>query len=266
MPYDDYGYDDGYPDYDDGHPDYDDGHPDYDDGGGSGTGPGSTFTGGSGTITGTSGVDTVQYPNLNIGDVTISGGGSKDGGWTVQYSSSSSGSDSKSGGSTDSKSGGGGTDTLSSIERLQFADGNVALDLQVSDNAGAALALLYAAFNTIPDAETLGQWIYQADSLASSFSKSGGSTMEGLAQAIIDHYAPGGVDNGSLVHLLYGNVIGEPPSEEDAGYFVGLLDDGTYSQAGLYALAASTPLNTDHYADLIGNGLVYTPYTTSKMG
>ncbi|MDD2761135.1 MAG: hypothetical protein PHH11_12680 [Methylomonas sp.] len=224
-----------------------------------------TLVGGvGGTLTGTSAIDTVTY-NMPFSTVSISHSeaGKSDSGdsWTVGYSSGSGG---KTGGTS-------GSDTLVDIERMSFSDGtHVALDvLQWEDSAGAALALCYAGFGGMPDAETLGHWIYEADN-ASTSSKSGSSEpqarIEHVAQSILDYYVPGGIDNGSLVQILFSNVVGRAPDPAEQSIFTNALDQGQFTPASLFALAAETDMNTGHYIDLVGSGVVYTPYSSSKTG
>ena len=58
------------------------------------------------------------------------------------------------------------------------------------------------------------------------------------------------------------NVVGVPPGEADRAYFVGLLDTGAYTVAGLGVMAADIDLNVTNI-NLIGlaqQGLEYTPY------
>jgi hypothetical protein len=83
---------------------------------------------------------------------------------------------------------------------------------------------------------------------------------------MLDYYLPPqGIGTDSLVDLLYTNVVGSAPSESVRQSFVGLVESGSYSQAGLLSLAAESELNTDRYIDLIGSGLEYTSYD-SKGG
>lgn len=239
----------------------------------------ATFTSGSGgdqEIRGTtSTIDTVNYSSLKASQATVS---QTAGTWHVAYTGGSS-SGSKSGGTTGSgsKTSGGstgsgtgtGTDTLFSIERLQFSDKAIALDVaSPNDTAGAALALYYAGFNAQPDEAVFGRWIYEADKALSSSSKSGSQTpvIQSLAQTMLDNYVPGGVSNAELVKVLYQNVVGTAPTPDEINHFTGLLANGTYTQASLFALAAEQPQNLNDYASLVGQGLAYTPYSSSKAG
>lgn len=231
----------------------------------SGSGSSDTLQGGrGGLLTGTSGIDTVPY-NMPYSSVKVShsSSGSKgsSGNWSVEFSAN----------------GSSGTDTLTDIERLSFSDGtHVALDVsQWQDSAGAALALCYAGFGAIPDAQTLGHWIYAADNVStssSSKSSSGSSSvdpqarMEQVAQSMFDYYLPNGIDNATLVQAVFANVVGRAPDQTEQHTFTALLDQGVYSQTGLFAVAAENSLNSDHYIGLVGSGVVYTPYSASKAG
>ena len=67
----------------------------------------------------------------------------------------------------------------------------------------------------------------------------------------------------AVVELLYGNVVGVPPSAGDRDYFVGLLDNSVYTVAGLGIMAADIDLNLTNI-NLVGlaqQGLEYLPYS-----
>mgnify|MGYP002149778589 CR=1 FL=1 len=71
----------------------------------------------------------------------------------------------------------------------------------------------------------------------------------------------GSRSNADFVRLLYTNVIGTAPGAAELGYFVGLLNDGTYTQASLAFLACETLENAQHI-DLVGlasTGIDYVP-------
>lgn len=220
----------------------------------------NTYSGGNdsgNTISGTDKIDTVLYSNHDYSDVVITGFGDASAGanevetgWNIKFSSTTSVENTSTTG----------TDILTSIERLSFTDSSVALDLQIEDNAGAALALLYAAFDDVPDNNTFGQWIAESDSLSLS---GNGKHIDDLAQTMLDYYAPGGVSNTALIDLLYTNIVGNPPPDEKRQHYVDLIESGIYSQASFFAMAASTELNTTQYIDLVGTGLQYTPDETT---
>lgn len=234
------------------------------------------------TYTGTSGIDTFTYGfahgTTSIDWISDSKGHS---GIEVSYTGSSTGSTS-SGSKTGSTSSGsktgsttGSTTSTSDIfydyERIRFSDYEVAFDIEWTESAGAALALINAGFGDI-DSESnpdIGRWIHVSDAYASSGSKSGTDSharVEHVAQSMLDYYAPD-ISNKNLVYILYTNVVGTEPTINNLNYYVDLLEQGTYTQAGLFALAAESELNTADYYDDESGGLshyYYTPYVDSK--
>ena len=242
------------------------------------------------TYNGTTGIDTYTYSFAYSAATLEWVSDSKDGsgsGIQVSYQSSSSSGgkdDSSSGSKTDSSGGDDSSDsgskTDSSIttdifydyERIRFSDYEVAMDIEWTESAGAALALINAGFGDIDSATNpdIGRWIHAADNYTSSSSKSGvdaHARVESVAQSMLDYYAPD-ISNENLVNILYTNVVGVEPTPSQQDYFVELLEQGSYTQAGLYALAAESELNTnDYYYDdsaMLHNDYYYTPFTDSK--
>lgn len=220
-------------------------------------------------LAGTSMLETLQYGKVKSTDAVLSQTAE---GWTVNYTASY----------TNSKSGSpitvSGTDTLTGIERLAFADKTLALDVQDTQSAaGAALAVYQAAFNTQPDATTLGYWINTADHSIAPSSKSGSNTQTpsttpnaslttSIAEAALSHYAQGGIGNDALVGLLYKNLTGHDADTGTIRAFSSQIENGTYSQASLIALAAEQPQTQVECIGLVGQGVAYTPYSGSKVG
>ena len=117
----------------------------------------------------------------------------------------------------------------------------------------------------------MGRWIHTADEYEDSDSKTGNDDaherVESVAQSMLEFYAPA-ISNESLVDVLYTNVIGVEPTSSEQDYFVELLENGSYTKAELFALAAESDLNTDnYYYDDLGEsfiGYLYTPFMDSK--
>ena len=146
-----------------------------------------------------------------------------------------------------------GSDTVVNVERFHFSDISVALDL--SGNAGTVAKILGAVFGEAEVANEVyaGIGLYYID---------GGMTYESLMKLAIDARLGAGASYPAVVDLLYTNVVGVPPSESDRGYFVGLLESGAYTVAGLGVMAADYFMNLDNI-NLIGladQGLEYVPY------
>lgn len=144
----------------------------------------------------------------------------------------------------------GNTQTLVNVERLQFSDTNVALD--IDGNVGQVAKILGAVFgsNAVHNKEYVGIGLSYLDA---------GMSYEALNALAVN--ATGNTSYGDIVALLWNNVVGSPISVADKAYFVGLLDNGM-SIGALTAMAADTLLNANRI-DLIGlgnTGVEYTPF------
>ena len=126
------------------------------------------------------------------------------------------------------------TDYLSNIERLQFSNGKVALDL--AGNAGEAARLIGALLGPtyVKDKALAGIVIglldqnYTPQTIAALGLNT--SMYVGLA---------GSASNEDFVKHVFKNVIGRGPGEAELQTYVGMLSTGT-SQAALAVMAADT--------------------------
>jgi hypothetical protein len=125
------------------------------------------------------------------------------------------------------------SETLVSVERLQFTDKFYALD--VGGNAGIAAKTIIAMFGV----DSLGSYMSAALDLVD-----GGTTLEGLCDLVVANNlienAIGSSTNGSFVDHVYENVVGIAPSSANHDTYTALLDNGTYTKSSLLALAANT--------------------------
>jgi Ca2+-binding RTX toxin-like protein len=144
-----------------------------------------------------------------------------------------------------------GTDTLTNVERLQFSDGHLALDL--SGNAGEVAKILGAVFG----AASVSNQTYVGIGL--HFTDTGMSYADLVQLAINAALGPNASSHSAVVSLLYTNVIGVAPDAATLASFTSLLDNGTYTVAGLGMLAADISYNTDHInlTGLAATGLAY---------
>ncbi|MFP6838181.1 MAG: hypothetical protein VB962_01155, partial [Pseudohongiellaceae bacterium] len=145
------------------------------------------------------------------------------------------------------------SDSLVNIERLQFADTNVALDLD--GNAGKTVKLLGLLLGAdgVSNKEYVGAGLYYLDS---------GMTYEELMQVALDVVLGANPSSSSVVDLLWTNIVGPPTPDDDLGQYSALIDNGTYTAAELAVVAADHSLNTTNI-DLIGlsqTGVEYLPY------
>lgn len=186
---------------------------------------------GADTLAGQGGTDTAVYFG-NRSDFTISRAASGD--VTVQRTTAP----------TD-------IDTLRQVERLEFRDGNLALDLDGA--AGQVARILGAVFGpaAVGNREYAGIGLSLADQGASGL-----DLMQLALQVRL-----GAPSNEAVVRLLYENVVGSPPPDGDLQHFKSLLDHGTYSQAGLGLMAAGTQYLADRIdlVELVAQGLPYQP-------
>ncbi|MBI5259016.1 MAG: DUF4214 domain-containing protein [Burkholderiales bacterium] len=128
-----------------------------------------------------------------------------------------------------------GRDQLIGIERLQFADGGLALDLD--GHAGAVARLLGTLFG--PTALTRADWVGAGLALldqgldTAQLAEMAASSSQFADQA-------GSHSNADFVRWVYRNVTGEVPTPAQLAPYVDLLDNGTYTQGALGLLASET--------------------------
>jgi len=147
----------------------------------------------------------------------------------------------------------GGADVLSNVERLQFADGAVAYD--IDGNAGQAWRMYRAAFDRTPDNPGLGYWIKALD---------GHVTLHGLAESFIKstEFAQRYGDNPSnaaFVARLYNNVLHREAEQEGFNYWVDVLERGE-QRANVLANFSESAENRAQVVGSIEHGCEYTPY------
>jgi Ca2+-binding RTX toxin-like protein len=144
-----------------------------------------------------------------------------------------------------------GTDSLTNVERLQFSDGHLALDL--SGNAGEVAKILGAVFGA---GSVANQHFV---SIGLHFTDTGMSYADLMQLAINAALGANASSHSAVVNLLYTNVIGVAPDAATLALFTSLLDNGTYTVAGLGVLAADISYNTDHVnlTGLAATGLAY---------
>ena len=201
------------------------------------------LTGGKGSdsLDGAEGVDTAVY-TMNFDEASLSN--------FVDYASS--------GGTIQLRTAwnvvsGNETDTLRNIERLQFTNTNVALDLD--GNAGKTAKLLAAVLG----AEGVSNKVYVGAGL---YFLDGGMTYEELMQVALDVVLGANPSSSSVVDLIWTNIVGPPTQADNLPQYSALIDNGTYTAAELAVAAADHSLNTTNI-DLVGlsqTGLEYDLY------
>lgn len=187
----------------------------------------NTITGGAGddTIDGAGGADIAVYAGARAG-----------------YTLSLSGALATVSGASD------GSDTLTNVERLHFADAKLAIDL--AGHAGQVAKLLGVVFGpaSLSNKQYVGIGLSYLDT---------GTTYEQLAALAVG--ATGTSTPDGIVALLWSNLFGAPPTSEQAAPYVAMLAGGSASVGALTVLAADLGLNAERI-DLVGlatTGLEY---------
>lgn len=150
-----------------------------------------------------------------------------------------------------------GSDTLTGVERLWFADAHVALD--IDGHAGQAARVLNTAFgqSALSNRELVGLVLHLLDQ---------GLTAEGLLTLAIqtEEFArvAGGRSNAAFVDWVFRNVTGRSATAEEGAVLVGVLDRGEQTQLSLAILASDSAANGSqvNLTGLAGTGIAYSPF------
>jgi hypothetical protein len=143
---------------------------------------------------------------------------------------------------------------LTGVERLTFADGVLALDIDGA--AGQAYRIYQAAFNRSPDLTGLGFWIGQMDQGASL-----GAVAAGFVASPEFALAYGAAPtNLRLVEQFYQNVLRRPGEQGGIQFWVDVLDRELATVAEVLAGFSESPENQAAVLAVIGQGINYTPY------
>ena len=144
-------------------------------------------------------------------------------------------------------------DTLTSIERLQFADKYIALDLD--GNTGKIVKLLGALLgkDSAANKTYIGMGLDILDN---------GMSYEELMKAGIDIVFGSNPSGASVVGVLYKNLVGSSAPQSVLDEYGGILDNGSMTATELGIAVADHDLNATNI-DLVGlaqTGVEYIPY------
>lgn len=149
-------------------------------------------------------------------------------------------------------------DWLVNIERLEFSNRNVALDLERGDAANTALAFLTVlkGASSLNNVSLAGEAIYYADQMDTA----------ALARMLIDAgvtaQLAGGHSDAALIQLFYLNITGQRASQADLQWTLDFAQAQGFSQADMLAFAVELP-QTYRSVDLVGlqrSGWTYIEY------
>ena len=146
-----------------------------------------------------------------------------------------------------------GTDSLTNVERVRFADQYVALD--TTGNAGNVAKILGAVFgpSSVSNKQYVGIGLHYID---------GGMTYLDLMQLALNARLGNGFSTTQEVTLLFENLLGVSPTQNDLAYWNGTVTSHQYTQLSLAMMAVETSVNTDNIqlAGLAATGLDYVPF------
>jgi hypothetical protein len=145
-----------------------------------------------------------------------------------------------------------GSDRLVDVERLVFADGTLALD--IDGVAGQAYRLYQAAFARTPDEGGLGYWIDQLD--AGRSLHEAGDGFIGSAEFRALYSAVSGSDG--FVARLYDNILGRAGEAEGIRFWADALDSGQSDKATILIGFSESAENRAGLATVLDDGIWYT--------
>jgi hypothetical protein len=155
---------------------------------------------------------------------------------------------------TDSQAARNGQDTLVSIERLHFDDGNIALDTQGA--AGQMYRLYQAAFGRAPDQAGAGYWIAALDE-----GRSLGAMAEGfVASSEFQEKFGAAPTSTALVQMLYQNVLHRTGESAGVDFWTGLLNEGRISVPGVLVQFSESAENVAALVGVLEGGVAYLPF------
>jgi serralysin len=145
-----------------------------------------------------------------------------------------------------------GIDLITNIERLQFSDGTLALDIE--GNAGQAYRIYKAAFARTPDNNGLKFWIGELDGGVTLLQAANGF----VSSAEFQNLYRGATTNLAVVQQFYQNVLGRNGESGGVSYWTGELNSGAKSTAEVLADFSESHENVTGVAPLISDGIFYT--------
>ena len=145
---------------------------------------------------------------------------------------------------------GGGIDTLLNIERVQFTNGVLALDL--SGNAGQAYRLYQAAFDRTPDTPGLKFQTNALDTGLNLWQVAGNFIASPEFQGM--YGSPATVTDAQFVTLLYNNVLDRNPEQAGYDYHINNLAGGL-TRAQLLTQFSESPENQRNVFPAIQDGI-----------
>lgn len=186
------------------------------------------LTGGNVSVDGLAGIDTVVLASAR-GDYSVSQTST---GWAATSA--------------------GGTVTLTNVERLDFQNIDLALDM--NGHAGTVAKLIAALFGTayLGTEQFVGVGLQMIDGGTSASTAAAMAIGTPLFQSLA-----GSASNTDFVRFVHHNVMGTDPSASDLNQYVGMLDSGAQTKASLALMAAESSQNMAHLVGVMQTGIEY---------
>lgn len=176
-----------------------------------------SFTGGNGDdlLDGGNGIDTALYTDL-MDNYSLTPSTLSSAQWLISHSSE-------------------GADTLINIERIEFSDINLALD--IDGNAGDIAKVLGALFGTasLELPEYVGAGLQLRDN---------GMTLNTLVDTALNLRLGKNYTSEDEITLLYQNLVSALPSAADIDFWMNAIDSGQYTNQSLALMAIEHDINT----------------------
>ncbi|MFD2366202.1 DUF4214 domain-containing protein [Pseudoduganella sp. GCM10020061] len=147
-----------------------------------------------------------------------------------------------------------GSDTLTNVERLMFADRSIAFDLDGA--AGRAYRMYQAVFDRDPDLGGMGFWLKMLDN---------GVSLTAVAQGFVDSAEFDALYGASatstqIVTRLYTHVFNSAADTAGIAFWAGELDAGRMTLGSLVQGLAESQGNTVDLVGVTQNGVDFVPY------
>lgn len=144
---------------------------------------------------------------------------------------------------------------LKGFEKVMFTQSNEVVALSLDGDLGQAFRLYTAAFDRAPDQKGLGFWLHAAEH---------GMSLPEMARGFISSSEFAGLygarpDDSAFVAALYQNVLHRAGDASGVLYWKDALAKGA-DRADILAAFSESAENQQQAIELIGNGIVYTPY------
>ena len=191
----------------------------------------TAITGGTVSVDGLAGIDTVMFDGVARSSYTVT---------------------KTSTGYTASEVGGNKVVTMANVERLDFQDINLAIDM--NGHAGTVAKLISALFG----ASYLGveQYVGLGLQMLDSGTSATAAAQIAIGTPVFTSLA-GSTSNTDFVELVYQNVMGHAPSASELSQYVGMLDSGAQTKASLAVMAAESSQNAVHLVGVMEAGIEY---------